>query len=383
MAELISASALSELIGSIYDCALDPGLWPATLTSLREVLGFHNAALTLVGLPKGEVLLTVTSGIETSWLERIPLYGTDIVEQWGGADAIHAIPFEEPAVLSLVNPGVYSPASKNRFYVEWEKPQGLNDNMAIGLARDSMTVGSVGFGRHEQEGPIGEREIGLARLFIPHLQRAAAISRLLDIKTVAAASFEATLDNLKTPIILADSNLQLVHANRSAKDMLALGNPLQLKSNILTSRSKGLSTALAVAVAQACVNESALGRKGMGIPGRTSDGSPCALYVLPLRYGKLRAGITPDAVVAIFMAPTITPTQAPKEVVAALFDLTVAEAQVFEHIASGLTSSQTADLLDVELSTIKTHLIRLFDKMGVHRQADLIALAASFAAPIE
>lgn len=383
MTELISASALSELIGSIYDCALDPGLWSATLTSLRDLLGFHNAALTLVGLPKGEVLLTVTSGIESSWLERIPLYGADIVEQWGGADAIHAIPFEEPAVLSLVNPNAYGPASKNRFYLEWEKPQCLNDNLAIGLVRDSMTVGSVGFGRHEQAGPIGEREVALARLFIPHLQRAAAISRLLDIKTVVAASFEATLDNLQTPIILANSSLQLVHANQSAKDMLALGDPLQLKSNILTSRSKGLSAALTVAVAQACADESALGRKGMGIPGRMFDGTPCALYVLPLRHGKLRPGITPDAVVAIFMAPTMTPIRAPKEVIAALFDLTVTEAEVLEHIASGLTSSQTANLLEVELSTIKTHLIRLFEKMGVHRQADLIALAASFAAPIK
>src|SRR5882672_8380931 len=98
MPELISASALSEMIGSIYDCALDPERWPATLTSLRHMLGFHNAALTLVGLPAGEVLLTVTSGIEPSWLERIPLYGADIVEEWGGADSIHSIPFEEPAV---------------------------------------------------------------------------------------------------------------------------------------------------------------------------------------------------------------------------------------------------------------------------------------------
>jgi hypothetical protein len=36
MSSPISPQALSELIGSIYDCALDPGHWDQTLFELRN-----------------------------------------------------------------------------------------------------------------------------------------------------------------------------------------------------------------------------------------------------------------------------------------------------------------------------------------------------------
>jgi hypothetical protein len=38
--ELLPQRTFSELIGSIYDCALDPGQWRKTLTSLRTELDF-------------------------------------------------------------------------------------------------------------------------------------------------------------------------------------------------------------------------------------------------------------------------------------------------------------------------------------------------------
>ena len=55
---------LSDLIGGIYDCALDPGLWPSLLARLSDALRFEHAALTMTALPSGNVLLNITSGID-------------------------------------------------------------------------------------------------------------------------------------------------------------------------------------------------------------------------------------------------------------------------------------------------------------------------------
>lgn len=45
-----SPRALSELIGSIYDCVLDPDRWDQTLRDLRDALDCHTGALALVDL---------------------------------------------------------------------------------------------------------------------------------------------------------------------------------------------------------------------------------------------------------------------------------------------------------------------------------------------
>jgi DNA-binding CsgD family transcriptional regulator len=54
-----------------------------------------------------------------------------------------------------------------------------------------------------------------------------------------------------------------------------------------------------------------------------------------------------------------------------------AEARVATLIASGLSGPQTAATLGVSLATVKTHLARCFEKIGVHSQAGLVRLLAS------
>jgi hypothetical protein len=43
----LSKGLLSGLIGSIYDCALDPAKWEPTLATVAEALDFQTALLSL------------------------------------------------------------------------------------------------------------------------------------------------------------------------------------------------------------------------------------------------------------------------------------------------------------------------------------------------
>ncbi|MDP3738285.1 MAG: helix-turn-helix transcriptional regulator [Hyphomonadaceae bacterium] len=382
MSNLISTEALSDLIGSIYDCAIDPKRWPNTLALIRKELGFHNAVLGLHALPSGKELLNITSGIEPLWVERMPHYGAAVLEDWGGEAVYRNVPMEEPAVRSRVSSYAPAGARESRFRLEWALPQGLIDSIAIIIARDGDSIGSVTLGRHESAGPIGEREIALARLLIPHLQRATTITQLLDCKTVEAATFEAVIDQLLAPVFLVGTGLRIVHANRAARMLLEAGDVVHATEEVLSSRSKGVEAALEAAIGQASRDESELGRKGFGIPARTSTGEARVLHVLPLRFGEFRRGLSPSVIAAVFVAPVSVASTA-RDVFAELFGLTTAEARVFEHIAAGSTAAETAEALGVGLSTVKTHLLRLFEKTGVNRQADLMALAGSFALPIE
>ena len=59
----------------------------------------------------------------------------------------------------------------------------------------------------------------------------------------------------------------------------------------------------------------------------------------------------------------------------------MSEARVFDLIARGLTPAEAAEKLGVGVSTVRTHLLHIFDKTGLRRQADLVRMAAGLALP--
>jgi DNA-binding CsgD family transcriptional regulator len=373
----LSTAQLSELIGLVYDAAIDPARWPVAIEEIRLALGLGSAAFNLQALPSGEVLVNVTSNIPQPYVDRMVGYGAEVLELWGGIETVGSLPMDQPAVLSQVNTQL--DVTTNRYFLEWGKPQGMIDSLALPLARDGGGLGSLSFSRHAGDAPINDLQIEAARLLLPHLQRAATINRLLDMAALAKATFQSVLDTLTAPIFLTTADLQVVHANPAAQDIVAKGALLNIRNGFLGARVAAVSSSLAIAVSQAAQDESAIGRKGLGVPIRWEDGSAGALHVLPLRPG--RGAFEASVVAAVFVARADTPFIAPTELVAALFGLTPAEARVFEQIAAGHTVEETSDALDIGRSTVRTHLLRLFDKTGVRRQAELVQLAASLAAP--
>ncbi len=381
MTATLAAQRVSDVIAMIYDSAIDPGGWTAALQALHDALGFANAALGLNALPSGDLLLNVSSGVPDEWLALMPKYGPDMLEQWGGIERIMRYPIEQPQVHSWIrDPGTWR---QNRYYVEWGEPQGLDDGMAFMVSRDAGAVGHIGMGRHRSKGFVTQDDIDNALLFIPHVQRSVAISRLMDIRAMTATTLEAVLDRVTAAIVLVDADLRIVHANRAAEALFAVAGPIQSVGGRLQVRAGAAMAALVEAVAQAQRNESAMADRAFGIPIRKDHAVASVLHVLPLHQGEARAGLAPRAVAAVFVAPA-TPSHPlnPHGTFAALFGLTGGEVAILEHVLAGRSNIETAELLGVRESTVKTHLQHIFAKTGAHRQSELVALAASLTLPI-
>ncbi|QJU59037.1 helix-turn-helix transcriptional regulator [Sphingomonas sp. AP4-R1] len=380
MDEAISPERLSHIIGLIYDCAIDPARWPIAMEAIRTELNFHNSSLDLLLLPSGRAISRVTTNIPPEYFPVIAENAAAVVERWGGEAVIQSLPLDEPAVLSWANPAFDPEDATNPYQVAFAKPQGIIDVMAIGVARDATAIGSLAFGRHHTAGPITDREVAVARLLVPHLQRAATINRMIEGAELARTALGSALDGLTVPVLLVDPQLRLIHGNPAGVSLLDQGGLVRLTDGHVQTRSAGATSALAAAVSQAARDEGALGRRGLGIPLRSQDSDAGALYVLPLarRPGSSGHG----AVAAIFFAQLGSPFIAPTEMAAALFDLTATEAKVFALLVSGHTQTTAAASLGIERSTVKTHLSRLYDKIGVRRQTDLMQVAASLAVPL-
>jgi DNA-binding CsgD family transcriptional regulator/PAS domain-containing protein len=379
MEQAIAVEAMSDLVASIYDCAIDPNEWPRTLAALCEAMNFKSAALNLRSYPSGDILLLYTTGIEQHWLEKLHGYGAEALEQWGGIGKLLTYDPNQPALMSEKHKEGLTEAS--RIYVEWTRPRGMIDVMGVALARDGAAMGTIAFGRHRDAGPVTERDLSLARLLLPHLQRSVAISRLLDIGSIKSDMFQSVVDALSVGVVMTDASLKVIHANQVARRMLSMGAPVTAINGRLSVPSPGATAALSRAVTKAAMDEKSLGPNGFGVPLRLGDETH-VFHVLPLRSGQLRPTVSVAADAAIFIAPSRQSPLWPELEIAALFDLTPAEARVFERISAGVSPGQIAAETGAAQSTIKTHLLQIFAKTGCHRQAELVALASSLKLPV-
>jgi DNA-binding CsgD family transcriptional regulator/PAS domain-containing protein len=381
LSAFISAERFSALVGMIYDAAINPTRWLRAMEAIRAELNFHNSTLNLQSLPSMAMLTNVTSNVPSDYLRVMerPGAGADVIEIWGGIARLLDLAMDRPAVLTAANPDFDPNTTQNRYFRDFAKPQGIIDVLSVGLARDTRALGTIVFGRHQSAGPIGERELAVMTLLIPHLHRAATINRMLDMAALEQAAFAATLDSLVTPVVLVGAGRQILYANPAAQRMLEAGEAISSSNGLLASATSGATRALAVAISHATGDEGEIGRRGLGIPLRDRDGASSVLHVLPLAG---RTDIRADAVAAVFVTDVSTPFVAPTDLVAALFDLTPAEARVFALMVTRHTLAEAAAALGVERSTAKTHLMRLYDKIGVRRQSDLVQVAAALAPPI-
>jgi DNA-binding CsgD family transcriptional regulator len=81
------------------------------------------------------------------------------------------------------------------------------------------------------------------------------------------------------------------------------------------------------------------------------------------------------------VTPATAPARMPADALAFLYDLTPAEARIFELISVGMAQAAIGQTLGIARSTVKTHVRHLFSKTGNNRQADLLRLASTLSMP--
>jgi len=381
MSPFISPEKLSGLIGQIYDCALDPERWPQAMQAICEELNLRTGVISVIDMMRGEPLLASTTGFSPQWLQRLPEFSDGLVGLWGGERAVRNLPLEEPAVLSRVNPSGVSEDSEDGFHLGFNRPQGFVDAIAVGLTRDDTMLGTIGFNRHEDFGLIGPRETEVMRLLLPHLQRSVAISRVLEIRRIETDAIRLVLNSLSVPVFVVGSGFQLRFANDAGEALAVQKKIVSIQGGCArfdNAQAQRRLASLMQSFTQVPANRS---EEPFGTAFRDHEHKPWVVHLLPLSSrvaGNIRSG--DDQMFALLLSgPSPADSAASLEALALLYDLTVAETRVFRLLCAGVPSGRIAEELSAAPSTIKTHTLRIYEKTGLHRQSDLVALAGSLA----
>lgn len=184
---------------------------------------------------------------------------------------------------------------------------------------------------------------------------------------------QQVLDRLASGVVLLDRSTKVLFANRAARviaakrDGLVVGDTLRADQ---AQASAALKDAIEKAIYAAPGRET--GQTCLSLP-RPSGKRELMAIVCPLP-ATPEAGATATPAAALFIGDPEQPPPLSPDRLCALFGLTNTEAEVAQALANGKRPADIAAERSVSSTTVAFHMRNLFQKTGVSRQADLIAL---------
>lgn len=371
--------SLSLLIGDIYDAAIDPSLWPAALGRTREFVRGQTATLFWKdAVSKCGAVFYYDGGVEDRHVQR---YFEEYIKMDPTTTAQFFAEVGQPFSTADLIP--YEEFKETRFYKEWARPEGQVDFVGAVIEKTATSFALYGVIRHERDGIADADALRRVGLIVPHIRRAVLIGKVIELKDVQAENLTEALDGLSAGIFLVDADGRIVHSNASGHAMLAKGDLLQAVAGRLLATDRSAEHILHDAFLAAGRGDAAVGARGVAVPLSAADGERYLAHMLPLASGaRRRAGAACAAVAALFVHRAALDSRSPLEVIARQYRLTPMELRVLLAIVEVGGVPETAVALGIGETTVKTHLGRLYEKTGAHRQADLVKLMAGYANPL-
>jgi len=381
-----SPQALSQLIGSIYDCTLDPGLWPRALAGIAAALEAESVILSLNDLRRDRMVIDRSVGWEPSWLDErrrhLPEIHARLGEWFAAAPSI-----DDPFIASRHLPASYLHTSP--YVRDCLAPLGIADITHFFLMHSPSHFSEMVVAHRGRA--IADRALDLGRLLLPHLRRAVTISNLLDASLLEADRMAEALDAAACGVILTDARGAILHANRAGERLMAQGSLLRDGGGLVRAPTAAATRELHAAIALAAGGETQLGAAGLAVPlggpaeaedcpESAAGGGPLIAHVLPMAGGSVRPRLRGGAVAAIFVAAE-PDARLEAGTLAAACGLTPAETRLLARLLAGQSLAAAAAALGIAPTTARSHLDSIFRKTGTSRQAELARLAARLAPP--
>jgi DNA-binding CsgD family transcriptional regulator len=366
---------LSALIGDIYNAALDPGQRTDGLEKIASFIGGHP----------GESL------------SEHPLHNFENLQcyMWSEPDSLQVHPDSYSALdsgsqssmtehaTSATDPMPCKELRQGRLYREWVQSNGWVEVASVVIEKSPIGSTYLGVARHEASALVDDELRRRLALILPHVRRAYLIGKTTHLARAETACFRDILDVFSPGVILIGAGGIIVHTNAAGNAVLAAADFLRAVGGRLVAADVQLNEILRDVVIASDVGGSPIGVKGFALPLTAQNGERYVAHMMPLTSDRRRGvGHAFNAVAALFVRKVALEAFSSTEIIGRIYKLTPTELRVLHAIVDIGGVPEVAAALGVAVTTIKTHLSRLFEKTGVGRQADLVKLVAGFSMPL-
>jgi DNA-binding CsgD family transcriptional regulator len=360
--------AFSNLVGRIYDCALDMSLWTNVLGEITEAVDGAMANVISADPLRGQQTFLLSWNLSDDLaalvLENAPLNPT---LPFG-----LTMPLCEPTTASRVID--LEAFHRSRYWTTCFTGRGYYDCVAAALTRTVSTFTAIGIFGDDGKGAYADDDIEVARLLMPHIKRSLEIAGVLGRQRVEVDTLHAALGALADVALIIEADGAILYGNEAAKAELAKARIVRERENRLlgvTREAAGLLDTLSTPAGR---------MRHRGLEARLSDRTGHALYATWASLDAADQGIA-GPVLLLLREPEAA-LETPLSAAAALYALTPGETLVLAQILNGCTLLAAAEILGVARSTVKSHLDAIYGKTGTNRQSELVKLVMSLSSPL-
>jgi DNA-binding CsgD family transcriptional regulator/PAS domain-containing protein len=373
----LSTPELLDLVGDIYDCAIEPARWPVVLERIAALVDGCEAAIAFHSFERPQFQLSAKWNTD-------PAFERSMLENFALSPIVPLALFvqvDEP--FSAFRTVGEEEIKRGRWYMQTLEAHGYGDALLTLLVRSASQFVGMSVLRKQDQPVFSEFDSAVLRPLCPHVRRAVEIADALDARKLERDTLAATLELMTTSVVLTDGVGRIIHANAAARRKMEEADAILAKGGVLFARDPAGAFELGEALTHATAVSPPRERKsGCSVVLRSEVGRDLAAWVLPLDGGLRRdLGATFEARVAIFLRELGDTSPFPAELFVRRYGITPAECRLLLLLVQGTSVQEAADALGISQSTAKTHLSRLFAKTGTDSQSDLMRLAVSALAP--
>lgn len=368
---------LVDLIGSIYEAAMLPSRWPQVLEAVSDHLA---GAAILTGIQR------LPEGIPSAMFARLDPRAVHAFQRDFGRAAGNMagrMIGQEPGTLAireeLIDQGTYH---RSPLYGDLFRHYDIDEFVLATLVRNSEYMVPFWVSRPTGHGGFSREQLELLRRLVPHLQRAMQIQHQLETAAAETAGLADTLDRLSVAVLLLDAGGMVTRTNSAAERLLRANDGLAVRNGCLTTANPKETEQLGRLIDIAATTGMRRGTNPAGTMAvsRPTCGMPLSLLVAPLPARAVTAW-GHGATAVVFVREPGAARNVTGTLLAQLYGLTGAEAQVAMVLLDGASPPEVAARLGIGLATVRSHLHSLFAKTGTRRQAELTGLLAGLSLP--
>lgn len=364
-----------ELIDRVYATALGEPL-DDTMVRTAELLGAVAAAVEVHSPDRRSLRLFEGAGLPDDGMKAYGEYYHQVcprIRDTPLGDISYDYQFIDEAQMD-----------RDEFYADFLRPNDLRYYALGTVLRDERGFGMVGIHRTPGQGHVGEAELQLLSLLMPHFRRALEIRLRLGEAERQTRALRAMLDRLDVGAVLLDRDGAIRFVNRAAEGFLRDG-PLAVCDRKLTAREPADRNALDAqlrAVLSPADTRLADARPVL-IVGRFTA-RPVSVLVAALPETEMAPALLDDgetATVLLFLSDGRPPADAATRL-RGLSGLTPAEARLAAALLQGRTLAEHADAEGVTIHTVRSHFASARAKLGARNHAELIRRLVSLLPPV-
>jgi DNA-binding CsgD family transcriptional regulator len=261
---------------------------------------------------------------------------------------------------------------RTEYYNEFLRPNGMHSLLMARVAIEESNTVVLNVGRPLRREPFGAREIEIANRLYPQLMRAVRLAQRLTGIRELDGGLKDVVDRASHGAFLLNGDCKVRYINRAGEALAAGGRGITLSGGMLRGSNEAITRRLHALIAAACADDGERRGGAMALP-RPDHRLPLAAIVSPVRSERLSIFCEGPSVL-VFISDPETRMIVSEQRVRDLFGLSRAEARVALQMLEGCDPREVAQRLGVSFYTVRAHLVRVFEKTGTNRQAELVGL---------